>query len=85
KKTVAPLLTRVDLGCDFYATASIPRPDRITVNIGADLWVEMDFAEAAVFIKEKVAGLEERALLATDEANEIKAHITFVLESIAQI
>ena len=80
-----PLLTKVDLGHHFYATAEIADTRSILVDIGLGLYVKHTPEEAIAFLTRREQHLEEQCKEITARASRIKVEIKVVFEAIASL
>ena len=80
-----PLKTRVDLGCNFYAHAEVPKPDRIVVEAGLGFFVELTLDEALALVDKRTALLEARTRALSKEACKAKASLKIVLEGLREL
>ncbi|KAF7244038.1 Protein UXT, partial [Varanus komodoensis] len=74
------LMTRVDLGCNFFVNAEVPDTSTIFVAVGYGFFVELTFPEALAFIEKKNKLLTELSEALTKDSTKIKANIRMVLE-----
>ena len=79
------LLTKVDLGCNFYADALVSSQSKIFIAIGYGFFLEMTHSEALKFIQKKTDILNNTAEELRVKACEIKAHIRFVMEGLREL
>ena len=79
------LKTKVDLGCNFYAKANVPNPEKIFIEIGLGFFLEMTHDEALNFIGEKTKLLEKKAEFLTKESSKVKANIKIVLHGLREL
>ncbi len=79
------LVTKVDLGCNFYVDALVSSESKTLIAIGYGFFLEMTHAEALKFIKKKTDILTNTAEELRVKACEIKAHIRFVMEGLREI
>ena len=80
-----PLKTKVDLGSNFYAKASVPNPEVLFVDVGLGFFLEMTYDEALDFIGQKTKLLDQKAEVLTKESSKIKANIKIVLHGLREI
>ncbi len=85
QQEIKPLKTKVDLGCNFYAKAIAEDTSMIYVSIGYGFHLEMKHDEALRFIAKKCGDLQRSADILSEQANEIKANIKFVLEGLREL
>ena len=82
---VQELKTMVDLGANFYAQARVRDPSRVIVCIGMGFYLEMGLSDALSFIDAKLELLNVRTQNLNQNAAEIKAHMTLVLEGLREL
>ena len=80
-----PLKTKVDLGCNFYAKASVKNPQKVFVDVGLGLFLELTHDEALNFIEKKTKSLDEKVAKLTQESSKIKANIKVVLHGLREL
>jgi len=72
---VQELETMIDLGCQFFAKASVPDTSRLFVDIGLGFKLDMTLAEACDFLEHKEAFTLQRLELRKKRTAQIKADI----------
>ena len=80
-----PLKTKVDLGQNFYVKARVTNPQKVSVDIGFGMFLEMNHTEALEFIEKKSKFLQDKADNLTKESVKIKASIKLVLHGLREI
>ena len=80
-----PLKTKVDLGQNFYVKARVKNPQKVCVDIGFGMFLEMNHTEALEFIEKKSKFLNDKADNLTKESVKIKASIKLVLHGLREI
>lgn len=80
-----PLKTKVDLGCNFYAKAKVKNPQKVFVDVGLGLFVELTHVEALNFIEKRTKSLDEKVEKLTQESSKIKANIKLVLHGLREL
>ena len=80
-----PLKTKVDLGQNFYVKARVTNPQKVCVDIGFGMFLEMNHTEALEFIENKSKFLQDKADNLTKESVKIKASIKLVLHGLREI
>ncbi|KAI8824843.1 uncharacterized protein EV422DRAFT_583745 [Fimicolochytrium jonesii] len=81
-QNLTSLKTMMDVGCEFFMQATIPRLDQITVKIGLDVHVVLTLPEGLMFIARKEQALVKVADRYTSRAADLKAQIKMVLGAI---
>lgn len=79
------MTSQIDLGCNFYVTAKIPKSDFIFMNVGLGFYAELTFSEASTFARKKIKLLETRLEQLTKSSARIKAQEKLVLEALGEI
>ena len=79
------LKTKVDLGQNFYVKARVKNPQKVCVDIGFGMFLEMNHTEALEFIEKKSKFLQDKADNLTKESVKIKASIKLVLHGLREI
>lgn len=79
------LKTKVDLGQNFYVKARVKNPQKVCVDIGFGMFLEMNQTEALEYIEKKSKFLNEKADNLTKESVKIKASIKLVLHGLREI
>ena len=79
------LKTKVDLGQNFYVKARVKNPQKVFVDIGFGMFLEMNQTEALEYIEKKSKFLNEKADNLTKESVKIKASIKLVLHGLREI
>mmetsp|Transcript_13309 Transcript_13309/g.33737 ORF Transcript_13309/g.33737 Transcript_13309/m.33737 type:complete len:159 (+) Transcript_13309:100-576(+) len=80
-----PLETRADLGMDFYVTAVVDDCEKIVVDIGLGVFVEMGWDEVEAAAKRREDFLGRRGEALTTRITEIQAHMKLLLNYLAQL
>ena len=80
-----PLKTKVDSGQNFYVKARVTNPQKVCVDIGFGMFLEMNHTEALEFIENKSKFLQDKADNLTKESVKIKASIKLVLHGLREI
>lgn len=79
------LKTKVDIGCNFYAKATVSNPERVFVEIGLGFFLEMSHDECLKFIDKKTKLLDKKAEMLTEQAIKTKANIKLVLHGLREL
>ena len=79
------LKTKVDLGQNFYAKAKVPNHQKVNVDIGFGMFLQMNYNEALDFIEKKNRLLQDKADKLTEESTKIKASIKLVIHGLREI
>lgn len=79
------LKTKVDLGQNFYVKARVKNPQKVCVDIGFGMFLEMNQTEALEYIEKKSKFLNDKADNLTKESVKIKASIKLVLHGLREI
>ena len=80
-----PLKTKVDIGNNFYMRANIQNPDKIFVDVGLGLFLELNHSEALEFIDKRKKLLEKKTEILTEESTKIKANIKLVIHGLREL
>ena len=80
-----PLKTKVDLGQNFYAKAKVPNHQKVNVDIGFGMFLQMNYTEALDFIQKKNKLLQDKADKLTEESIKIKASIKLVIHGLREV
>lgn len=79
------LKTQVNIGGDFFMQAKVPNTEKILVNVGCNVYLELTLEEAAKFGQMKINILEKQAEVIREEVCKIKAHIKMTLLAIGEV
>ena len=79
------LKSMVDLGCNFYTQARVHDASKVFVAVGFGFFVEFTHNEALQFIDKKVAQLNAKAEVLTEQECMIKARIRVVVEALREM
>ncbi|GAB6030648.1 hypothetical protein CHUAL_007504 [Chamberlinius hualienensis] len=77
--------TKVDLGCNFYANATVQNNRMIFVKVGFGIFIELTLEEAKTFIQKRLTYLQEIIDSINAEASKIKATIKVVTKSLQEL
>lgn len=77
------LETRVNIGQEFYVAAHVPQLDRIAVDIGLGVMVEMSRDEARGYVQLRRDVLESQAEKHTKRITVVQAHLKTMLGSLS--
>ena len=73
----------VNLGCEFYARATVEDCSRVSVETSFGFFLEMTLEEAIEFLPKKETYLEERVKILNEQIVESKARITMFLNALS--
>lgn len=79
------LETRVNIGEEFYVRAQVYDLDRVVVDVGLGILLEMTRSEAAAFVTSKRHSLEEIADKYGKRISQIQSHLESVLNYLSQL
>ncbi|CAI4231947.1 unnamed protein product [Auanema sp. JU1783] len=77
------LMTRMNLGHHVFANAEIEDCSKVIVKMTGDMFAELPLDRAVGFIEKKIEILGQRAERIQETASKIRAHMDYVLSSIA--
>lgn len=81
----AELKLMTNLGRDFFARARVPRAALLCVDVGLGFHAELTRAEAAACAERHETALGQRARELAERAAAIRAHISVVVEALAEL
>ena len=73
------------IGNNFYMRANIQNPDKIFVDVGLGLFLELNHSEALEFIDKRKKLLEKKTEILTEESTKIKANIKLVIHGLREL
>lgn len=84
-KTAPALETRVNIGEEFYVRANIYDLEKVIVDLGLGVMVEMTVDEAQTFVKDRLSSLEDQAKKHSARISEIQAHLESITECLSEL
>ena len=75
----------VDIGCHFRMEAQLRDPERIFLNVGCGVLVDMATTGAATFLVKKERLMMVLAQKQTEEANRVRFRIRLVMEAVTRL
>lgn len=76
--------TKVDIGANMFMQAKADKIEPILINVGLDIYLQLELEEALKFLKMKIKILNKEADLIRDESLKIRAQIKILLMYIAE-
>lgn len=76
--------TKVDVGSNCFMTARVDRVEPILINIGLNVYLELQLNEALKFIKMKVKALTREGDVIREESLKIRTQIKILLMYLAE-
>lgn len=76
--------TKVDVGSNCFMTAKVDHVEPILINIGLDVYLELQLDEALKFIKMKVKALTREGDVIREESLKIRTQIKILLMYLAE-
>lgn len=76
--------TKVDVGSNCFMTARVHHVEPILINIGLDIYLELQLDEALKFIKMKVKALMREGDVIREESLKIRTQIKILLMYLAE-
>jgi len=90
KLTSSPQLStgiraQVDIGCNFYVQSEVPNLDKVVMNVGCGIWLEVTPAEAVRMCEKCISSYKTKIDFITKEELQIKAHINLVIDALREM
>lgn len=76
--------TKVDVGSNCFMTARVDRVEPILINVGLNIYLELQLDEALKFIKMKVKALTREGDVIREESLKIRTKIKILLMYLAE-
>lgn len=76
--------TKVDVGSNMFMQAKVEKIEPILVNVGLDVYLELELDEALKFLKMKIKILTKEADVIRDESLKIRSQIKILLMYLAE-
>lgn len=79
------LETRVNIGEEFFVRANIYELDKVVVDVGLGVLVEMSRSEARTFVDDRRGVLEASLAIVSNRIAEIQAHLEGVVQCLTEL
>lgn len=76
--------TKVDVGSNMFMLAKVDHIDQILINVGLNVFLELEMEEALKFLKMKTKILSKEADVIRDESLKIRSQIKILLMYLAE-
>lgn len=76
--------TKVDIGANMFMQAKADKIEPILINVGLDIYLQLELEEALKFLKMKIKILKKEADVIRDESFKIRAQIKILLMYLAE-
>jgi prefoldin alpha subunit len=76
--------TKIDVGCNMFMQAKVEKIEPILINIGLNVFLELQHNEALKFLKMKINILTKEADVIRDESLKIRSQIKILLMYLAE-
>lgn len=81
-----PLVTKVDIGCNFYVQGEMPTPIKtVIMDIGCGIFLTMSIQEGLLHCKQMIQYLNKRIETLTKQELETKAKINVTLRGLQEL
>lgn len=78
------LKTKVDIGANMFMQAKAEKIEPILINVGLDIYLQLEIEEALKFLKMKIKILKKEADVIRDESLKIRSQIKILLMYLAE-
>lgn len=76
--------TKVDVGSNMFMQAKVENIEPIIINIGLNVYLELEIEEALKFLKMKINILEKEADVIRERSLKVKTHIKILMMYLAE-
>lgn len=76
--------TKVDVGSNMFMTAKVNKIEPILINVGLNVYLELELEEALKFLKMKTKILSKEADVIRDESLKVRSQIKILLMYLAE-
>lgn len=76
--------TKIDVGSNMFMKAKVDKIEPILINIGLDVFLELELEEALKYLKMKIKVLEKEGDIVRDESLKVRSQIKILLMYLAE-
>lgn len=76
--------TKVDVGANMFMKAKVQKIEPIIINVGLDVYLELELDEALKFLSMKIRVLEKEAEVIRDQSLTVRCRIKILLMYLAE-